>query len=83
MHIEMEAMGFSPPLPPRSDITGLDSLMRLWRGAALDEIETREITVQRTFTGFEDFWTISTRSATVSQTISAMVQMMLNISRSG
>ena len=72
MHIEMKAMGFSPPLPPRSDVTGLEALTRLWRGAALDDIETREITVQRTFPDFDDFWTTSTLSATVSQTISAM-----------
>jgi hypothetical protein len=72
MHIEMKAMGFSPPMPPRSDVAGLEALMRLWRGAALDEIETREITVQRTFADFEDFWTTSTLSATVGQTITAM-----------
>lgn len=72
MHIEMNAMGFSPPLPPRSDVTGLEALTWLWRGAALDEIETREITVQRTFADFEDFWATSALAATVSQTISAM-----------
>ena len=31
MHIEMKAMGFSPPMPPRSDVAGLEALMRLWR----------------------------------------------------
>jgi len=72
MHIEMNAMGVTAPRPPRSDITGLEALLRLWRGAALDEIETREITVQRTFADFEDFWTTSTLAATVSQTITAM-----------
>lgn len=72
MHTEMKAMGFTAPLPPRSDVTGLEALRRLWRGAALDEIETREITVQRTFADFEDYWTTSTLAATVSQTIAAM-----------
>jgi ubiquinone/menaquinone biosynthesis C-methylase UbiE len=72
MHTEMNAMGFSTPLPPRSDVTGLDALRRLWRDAALDEIETREITVQRTFADFEDYWTTSTLAATVSQMIAAM-----------
>ena len=36
------------------------------------KFETREITVQRTFADFEDYWTTSTLAATVSQTIAAM-----------
>jgi ubiquinone/menaquinone biosynthesis C-methylase UbiE len=73
MHNEMIAMGFTTPLPPRSDVTDLKALQRLWRGAALDAIETREITVQRTFADFEDYWKTSTLGPTVSQTIAAMV----------
>jgi ubiquinone/menaquinone biosynthesis C-methylase UbiE len=72
MHTEMSAMGFTAPRPPRSDITGLEVLRRLWRGAALDEIQTQQITVQRTFADFDDYWTTSTLAATVSQTIAAM-----------
>src|SRR5262245_24021853 len=72
MHTEMKAMGFTAPLPPRSDVTDLEALRRLWRGAALDEIETRDIMVQRTFADFEDYWTTSTLAATVSQTIAAI-----------
>ena len=37
MHSEMNAMGFTAPQPPRSDITGLEALRLLWRGAALAE----------------------------------------------
>ena len=72
MHTEMKAMGFPAPLPPRSDVTGLEALRQLWRGAGLDEIEAREIRVQRTFADFEDYWTVSTLAATVSQMIAAM-----------
>ena len=72
LHTEMNAMGFTAPWPPRSDITGLEALRRTWADAALDEIETREITVRRTFADFEDYWTTSTLAATVSQTIAAM-----------
>lgn len=72
MHTEMNAMGFTAPHPPRSDITGLEALRRLWHDAALDDVETREITVQRTFADFEDYWRTSTLAATVSQTIAAM-----------
>jgi len=72
MHTEMSAMGFTAPRPHRYDITGLEALRRLWRGAALDEIQTQQITVQRTFADFDDYWTTSTLAATVSQTIEAM-----------
>jgi ubiquinone/menaquinone biosynthesis C-methylase UbiE len=72
MHTEMKAMGFSAPRPPRSDITSLEALRRLWKGAGLDEIETREITVQRMFADFEDYWTTSKLAPTVSQAIAAM-----------
>lgn len=77
MHAEMEAMGFTAPWPPRSDITGLQALRRLWIDAALNDIESREITVHRTFANFEDYWTTSTLAATVSQTIGAMAPIEL------
>jgi ubiquinone/menaquinone biosynthesis C-methylase UbiE len=72
MHAEMDAMGFIVPKPPRSDITDLEALQRLWRGAGLSEIETRKITVRRTFADFEDYWTTSKLAATVGQTLSVM-----------
>jgi ubiquinone/menaquinone biosynthesis C-methylase UbiE len=72
MHTEMHAMGFTAPRPPRSDVSEVKALRRLWMNAGLDAVEVREITVQRTFADFEDFWTTSMMAATVSQTIAAM-----------
>ena len=72
MHAEMHAMGFTAPRPPRSDVSDAGSLRRLWMHAGLAAVEVREITVQRTFTDFDDFWTTSMMAATVSQTIAAM-----------
>jgi ubiquinone/menaquinone biosynthesis C-methylase UbiE len=72
MHAELSAMGFPALHPPLSEITGLETLRLLWRNAYLDEIETREITVRRTFADFEEYWTTSTLGATVRQTIAAM-----------
>jgi hypothetical protein len=68
----MHAMGFTAPRPPRSDISAVEALRGLWMGAGLEAIEVREITVQRTFADFDDFWTTSMMAATVSQTIAAM-----------
>ena len=53
---EMRAMSLSPPMTPNPDVSSLDALRTLWSGAGLKEVATREITVQRTFSGFEDYW---------------------------
>jgi ubiquinone/menaquinone biosynthesis C-methylase UbiE len=72
VHAEIRAMGFTVPLPPRSDVSGVETLQRLWVSAGLNAVDVKRITVQRTFADFEDFWTTSMMAATVSQTISAM-----------
>ncbi|MGN6749894.1 MAG: class I SAM-dependent methyltransferase [Xanthobacteraceae bacterium] len=77
MHAEMKTMGFAAPWPPRSDVTGTEALRGLWSNAALNEIQTREITVHRTFADFEDYWATSTLAATVSQTIATMAPIEL------
>jgi hypothetical protein len=50
----------------------MDSLRDLWRAACLDAIETREITVQRTFTDFEDCWATWLLVSSVGPTVAAM-----------
>jgi SAM-dependent methyltransferase len=72
MHAEMHAMGFTAPLPPRSDVSGVEALRSLWMNAGLDAVEVREITVQRTFVDFGEFWATSMMAATVSETIATM-----------
>jgi ubiquinone/menaquinone biosynthesis C-methylase UbiE len=72
MHAELQDMGFAASRPPRSDASSMEALRGLWMNADLDALEVRNITVQRTFADFEDFWTTSIVAATVSQTIAAM-----------
>jgi ubiquinone/menaquinone biosynthesis C-methylase UbiE len=69
---EMRAMGVTPLLPPRSDASRMEALRDLWTGAGLDAVETREITVQRTFADFDDFWTTTLLGSSVGPTIAAM-----------
>jgi len=59
-------------MPPSPGASRTEALRELWRTAGLEGIETREIPVQRTFTSFEDFWTISLLSASVGAAIAAM-----------
>lgn len=72
MHAEMRALGLTPALPPSVDASRMDALRDLWTHAGLEAVETREITVQRTFADFDDFWTTSRMSSSVRSTIAAM-----------
>jgi hypothetical protein len=44
----------------------------LWTGAGLDAVETREITVQRTFADFDDYWTTILGGPSVGRQLAAM-----------
>ncbi len=57
---ELRAMGITPTLPPSADASRVEVMRELWTGAGLEAIETRAISVQRSFTDFEDFWSAST-----------------------
>jgi ubiquinone/menaquinone biosynthesis C-methylase UbiE len=70
--VEMHAMGFTPPRPPRLDASRREMLHDLWTGAGIGAVETREITVRRTFMGFEDFWMTNLKSPSIGATVAAM-----------
>src|SRR5262249_37694934 len=55
--IEMREMGITVPTPPSSDASRMEKLMDLWTSAGLEAVETRVITVRRTFADFDDLWT--------------------------
>ena len=69
---ELRAMGITPMLPPSPGASRIEALRELWTGAVLDAIETREITVQRTFADFDEFWTTNLMAPSVGPTVAAM-----------
>jgi SAM-dependent methyltransferase len=69
---EMDAMGISAPLPPRPDASRIDVMGELWRGAKLETVETRELTVQRTFRDFDDYWATILLGPSVGPKLTAM-----------
>ncbi len=71
---EMRAMGLSPPQPPQLGSSRQEALRDLWTGSGLEAVETREITVRRTFADFDDFWTINLKGGTIGPAIAAMAQ---------
>ncbi len=69
---EMRAMGLTPPRPPQMEISRMEAMRDLWTGAGLGAVETREITVHRTFADFDDFWAISLKSPSLGPAIAAL-----------
>ena len=59
IHAELRVRGMTYPLPPSAEVSRVDRLRELWTDAGLVDIETREISVSRTFDDFDDFWTAS------------------------
>jgi ubiquinone/menaquinone biosynthesis C-methylase UbiE/GNAT superfamily N-acetyltransferase len=57
LHDEMRAMGIAVPTPPSPDASRVEALHDLWTAAGLESVEVRQMTVQRTFENFEDYWT--------------------------
>ena len=72
LQAEMRAMGVTPLLPPSASASRMEALQNLWAEARLEAVETREITVQRTFASFDDFWATSLLGASVGPTVAAM-----------
>ena len=56
LQAEMRAMGVAPLVPPSPDASRIDAMRQLWIAAGLDGVETRVITVQRSFADFNDYW---------------------------
>ena len=50
----------------------MEALQELWRKAGISAIETREISVERTFKDFDDFWSISALGSSVAATLAGI-----------
>ncbi|MCK1360486.1 methyltransferase domain-containing protein [Bradyrhizobium sp. 199] len=68
---EMRAMGLSPTRP-HVEASSLAALQGFWSAAGLEQIATREITVQRTFADFDEFWKLETKAPSTTAVIAAM-----------
>jgi ubiquinone/menaquinone biosynthesis C-methylase UbiE len=72
IRIEMRAMGLSVLNPSSPGASRIEALRDLWTRTGLDAVETREITVQRAFDDFEDFWTTSLLASSAQPIFAAM-----------
>ena len=69
---ELRAMGVAHLRPPSAAASRMEALRELWKGAGIEAIETREISVERTFKDFDDFWGISALGSSVGPTLASM-----------
>jgi SAM-dependent methyltransferase len=69
---EMRGMGVAVPTPPSPEASRIDAMRDLWTGAGLVQVETREITVERTFADFDDYWTTILGGPSVGAQLAAM-----------
>jgi SAM-dependent methyltransferase len=73
LHDEMRGLGVDVPVPASPDASRIDVMRDLWTGAGVEAVATREITVQRTFADFDDYWTTVVGGASVKARFAAMV----------
>src|SRR5262249_21822839 len=69
---EMRALGLTPAAPPSVHASHMEVLHGLWTDAGLEGIETRAITVRRSFDSFDNFWKVSTATAGLRPTLDLM-----------
>jgi SAM-dependent methyltransferase len=72
LHAEMRGLGVPVPVPPSADASRIEAMRDLWAAAGLEGVETRQITVQRTFDDFDDYWTTILRGPSVGSKLAAM-----------
>ncbi len=68
----LRAMGKAVPMPPNPDAARVDTLRDLWSAAGVVDVETRTITVERTFSDFADYWTTVLGAPSAGASIAGM-----------
>lgn len=68
----LRGLGVDVPVPPSPAASRLEVLRDLWTGAGLDAIDTREITVHRTFADFDDYWATILGGPSVGRQLAAL-----------
>ena len=69
---EMRELGVAVPVAPSPGASRTDAMLELWTGAGLHGVETHEISVQRTFADFDDYWTTILGGPSVGPSLGAM-----------
>ncbi len=68
----LHALGATAPAPPSPGASKLEALQGLWTDAGLQDVQTRTITVERTFDSFEDYWSTILLGPSVQPTLATL-----------
>jgi ubiquinone/menaquinone biosynthesis C-methylase UbiE len=72
IYAEMRALGLPAVMPPSPEASRMEAMRDLWKAAGFDQVETREIAVQRSFADFEEYWTIAATGPGLSAALATM-----------
>ena len=67
------------PTPPSAEVSRMDELNKTWVDAGLNSIETKQISVHRTFDNFQQFWDITTLSPSIGPIVKSRPDMSSRI----
>ena len=72
LHDELRGLGVAVPTPPSPEASRADAMRDLWAGAGLESVETREVSVRRTFDDFDDYWATVLGGPSVGRQLAAL-----------
>jgi SAM-dependent methyltransferase len=72
LQAEMRELGATVPVPPSLDASRIDAMQDFWTRAGIEAVETRILSVQRTFADFDDYWTTILGGASVGRGLAAL-----------
>ena len=70
--VELRELGQKVTPPPSVDASRIDMMRQLWTDAGTIDVETCEITVQRTFVDFDDFLSVGLTTPSIGPIVRAM-----------
>jgi len=66
---QLRQLDIAYPLPPSAEVSRMSRLEETWVEAGLESVETKRISVHRTFDNFQQFWDITTLSPSIGPTV--------------
>ena len=65
INAQLRVLDIPHPVAPSAEVSGINSLESTWLEAGLQEVEVKQISVNRNFENFEQFWNLSHNSPSV------------------
>ncbi len=80
---QLRAMGKTPPLPPSAAVSRMGALRDLWTTAGLLSVQTTVITVERTFSDFDDYWNTALLGSGIGPAVASLTSLERDTVKAG